>query len=63
MKKRDGEAAGRLLTKKDIANRCQVSDRTVQRWIDTGDLIVHRLGRQVRISEEDFATFLKLRRN
>ncbi len=51
-----------LRTIKDIAARCRVSERTVRRWIDSGDLAVHRLGGCLRITQEDFARFLKRHR-
>jgi excisionase family DNA binding protein len=38
---------------KKVAERYDVSERTVQRWIKTGILKVHRFGKCVRISEED----------
>lgn len=46
----------------DIAAHLAVSDKTVRRWIKSGDLIAHRIGRQWRISRTDLETFLKLRR-
>jgi excisionase family DNA binding protein len=52
----------RMLAVTDIAELTRVSTRTVRRWIDSGDLRVHRLGRQVRVSEEDLAAFLNQRR-
>ena len=48
----------RLLTVAQVAERCQVSPRSVRRWIDEGDLPVVRLGRSVRVSENDLAAFL-----
>lgn len=41
-----------------VAAQLDVSPKTVRRWIDAGDLPVHRLGRQLRISEPDLAAFL-----
>ncbi len=35
-----------------------VNPKTVRRWIATGLLPVHRLGRQIRISEPDLAAFI-----
>jgi len=46
----------------DVADRYDVSVRTVRRWVDAGELVAHRLGRQLRISAEDLGTFEKLRR-
>jgi excisionase family DNA binding protein len=39
----------RLLTVSDVAERLQVSPRTVRRMIATGQLRIIRLGRSVRI--------------
>ena len=44
-------AAPRLLIIKDVAERLQVSDRTVHRLIDAKRLAVIRIGRSVRITE------------
>ena len=46
----------------EVANRYDVSLRTVRRWVDAGELIPHRFGRQLRVSAEDLTTFEKLRR-
>lgn len=52
----------RQLTIIDIALRLQVSTKTVRRWIDAGTLPVHRLGRLLRISEQDLTVFLAQQR-
>jgi len=52
----------RLLTITDIAERDQVSTKTVRRWIKSGDLIAHLLGNQWRITEADHTLFLRQRR-
>jgi len=44
------------------ADQLQVSQRTIRRWIDCGELIAHRFGRQFRISQADLDTFTRLRR-
>jgi excisionase family DNA binding protein len=46
----------------EIADLLKVSDKTVRRWIKAGDLIVHRLGHQLRITESDLAAFIRQRR-
>jgi excisionase family DNA binding protein len=51
-----------LLAIKDIADGWQVSLKTVRRIIASGDLKVHRIGSQIRISPEDKATYEKLHR-
>ncbi len=47
---------------REIAEHLQVCDKTVRRWIESGDLVAHRIGRQWRIGATDLETFLKLRR-
>ncbi len=51
-----------FFTLADLANRYDVSVRTVRRWVDAGEMIAHRVGRQLRVSAEDLKTFEKLRR-
>jgi excisionase family DNA binding protein len=46
----------------DIAEKLDVSTKTVRRWIESGELHVHRFGRRVRIADEDLAAFIALRR-
>ena len=46
----------------EVAALCRVSVRTVRRWIDEGELVVHRLGRRVLIADEDLEAFLAARR-
>ena len=50
-----------LPTVSEVAEVCRVSDRTVRRWIERGELAAHRLGRQVRVSEKDLKIFLRER--
>jgi excisionase family DNA binding protein len=62
-----GDRAGRERPKfhtiGGIAQQLGVSARSVHRWIAQGELIVHRIGRSVRISEADFKTFLAIHRD
>lgn len=51
-----------LLTISGISERCEVSEKTVRKWIKDKDLIAHKLGGQYRISEEDYDQFLRERR-
>ena len=46
----------------DIAERHDVSTKTVRRWVEMGDLIAYRFGRQLRVSVTDLEVFEKLRR-
>ena len=50
-------------TIQDLAKDLEVSERTVHRWIDAGDLIVHRFGRSVRIADNDRRAFLAAHRD
>jgi excisionase family DNA binding protein len=52
----------RFLSLAEFADLVGVSRKTVTRWIKAGDLRAHRLGRQIRISEEDAVTFTAVRR-
>jgi excisionase family DNA binding protein len=45
-----------------IAERLDVNARTVRRWIKANELVVHRVGSVVRISESDLRAFLALHR-
>ena len=46
----------------DVADQLEVSPKTVRRWVARGELHVHRLGRQLRVSEDDLLTFIAARR-
>ena len=46
----------------DVADALGVCAKTVDRWIKSGELVGHKVGRQWRISKTDLETFLKLRR-
>ncbi len=51
-----------LYTVRDTAVYSQVSPKTVRRWLLSGVLPFHRLGRQIRIAEADLLKFLAERR-
>ena len=55
-------APPRLLTREQVADHLAVSIKTVTRWNDSGALPMHRLGRQVRVSEDDLIAFTAARR-
>ena len=46
----------------EVAECLRVTDRTIRRWIEAGDLPVHRIGGIVRIAENDLRGFLALHR-
>ena len=47
-----------VLTIKNVAERLQISQRTVHRLIAEGNLTVIRIGRSVRITEDAFGVLL-----
>ncbi len=51
-----------LLTIEQVADQIQVSTKTIGRWINTGDLVAHRFGRQWRISNAHLQIFIRMRR-
>jgi excisionase family DNA binding protein len=55
---RRGSTLPRLYSVDEVATELDVSSKTVRRWISSGLLPVHRLGRQLRISEADLLTFI-----
>jgi excisionase family DNA binding protein len=57
---RDTEIA--FFTIAEVAESLRVATRTVRRWIEAGDLVVHRVGGIVRIAEGDLRAFLALHR-
>ena len=46
----------------DVADALGVSLKTVSRRIKAGEIRCHRFGRQIRISEEDFRSYVALQR-
>jgi excisionase family DNA binding protein len=52
----------KFFTIAQVAEQLGVSTRTVRRWIQAGDLVVHRLSAAVRIAESDLNAFLAVRR-
>ena len=52
----------KFFTIAEVAELLHVATRTVRRWIEADDLIVHRVGGVVRIGEGDLRAFLALHR-
>jgi excisionase family DNA binding protein len=52
-----------LLTIKEVAAHCRVSEKTVRRWIDATELPAARLGNQWRIRPADLRQFVQNRLN
>jgi len=51
----------RFYTVAQVADRLEVSRRTVYRWIADSLLVVHRFGRQIRVSEPNLRAFIDAR--
>jgi excisionase family DNA binding protein len=62
MKSENSKIPAKFFTIEEIAERMEVCDRTVRRWIESGLLVAHRINGLVRISEADFAAFLAAQR-
>ena len=45
-----------------VAALLGASVKTIRRWVQNGDLVHHRFGRQVRISMADLRSFTESRR-
>lgn len=52
----------KFYTIKDVAIVFRVSEKTIRRWIENGELRAHRLGRQWRIADDDLRAFCALGR-
>ena len=50
----------KFFTIAQIAECLGVSTKTVRRWTESRDLLAHRKGSIVRVSEPDFAAFFAL---
>ena len=59
----DPKVGQRFFTIGAVALQLDVSPRTVHRWIAQRKLLVHRIGRSVRISEADLKAFLAVHRD
>lgn len=53
----------RFFTIAEVAEIVEVTTRTVRRWLKSGDLVAHRFGGVVRISEDDLRDFLNRHRD
>ena len=53
----------KYFTLDEVAAHLQLSTKTLRRWIKAGDLVAHRIGRKLRISENDLQAFIRLRRD
>jgi excisionase family DNA binding protein len=55
-------AEDQFLSLEDVAERLQVSDRTVRRWVKDGKLDAYKPGREWRIRPSDLEDFLESRK-
>jgi excisionase family DNA binding protein len=51
-----------LSTVQDMMRRFKVSDKTVRRWVKSGEIEVIYAGRQLRFEEKEIKRFMDLRR-
>ena len=59
-RRRSGPATlPRLLTVPEAADALKVCERTVWRWIEASELEIYRLGRAVRIAEDELVRFVE----
>jgi excisionase family DNA binding protein len=52
-----------LLTIPGVADICRVSEKTIRRWINAGELPAIKLGAQWRVAPRDLSAFLRERRH
>ena len=57
------EVRQRFFTIGSVALHLDVAPRTVHRWIAERKLVVHRIGRSVRVSAADLKAFLAAHRD
>lgn len=60
MKRRHDDSEA-LLSIENVAERLQLSPKSIRRLIERGELKAYKLGRQWRVSQKDFQTFLRNR--
>lgn len=48
-----------MITVKEVAERLNVTGKTVTRWIEEGKLPAYRFGKDYRIRKEDFEDFIE----
>jgi excisionase family DNA binding protein len=58
-----GASAPQFFTVRAIADQLDISSRTVHRRIKNNELIAHRIGRSIRISEVDLKQYLAVHRD
>jgi excisionase family DNA binding protein len=51
----------RFYTIAQVADLLVVSTRSVRRWVARGELLAHKFGRQIRISELNLRAFVEWR--
>ena len=56
------KSASVFFTVSEVAKNVRLSERQIRRLIAHGDLVVHRIGRAIRISASDLDQFLRRRR-
>ncbi|MGH2865951.1 MAG: helix-turn-helix domain-containing protein [Solirubrobacteraceae bacterium] len=54
----DNDATGHLLSIKEIASACQLSEKAVRRAIDDGELCAVKLRSRLRVTPQDFEAWI-----
>jgi excisionase family DNA binding protein len=52
----------RMLTVDAVAEHLDVSTKSVRRWVASGALVAHRMGRLLRVSPDNLRSFLNKQR-
>ena len=52
----------KLSTFQEVVTRFKVSERTLRRWVCSGEIEALKMGRQLRFEEREIKRFLDLRR-
>jgi excisionase family DNA binding protein len=56
------DTSEKLHTFEEVRSRLKISERTLRRWISTGDLEVIHVGRQLRFEDKEIKRYIDLRR-
>jgi len=57
--KEESKSKSKYLSLEEIAQQLNVSERTVYRWVRSGDMRAFRLGHITRVTPEDFQKFIE----
>lgn len=52
-----------ILTVTDVAERLQLDPETIRRYINRGDIVAYKIGKEWRIEEDDLMEFIRRKSN